>query len=234
MIDAVHIKVRRERVSSEAYYIVLGLKEDLKREILAIVNFPTESSANWQEVLKGLKTRGVKQVDLFVSDELKGLDSSINKEFKGSLHQKCVVHFQRNLSRKVKVSHRKEFSQELKRVFDPDIYDYKFSPQEAVNNLKTFIAKWSKLYPEMDKLSKREDLELLFTYLDYHPRVRRMIYSTNWIERFNKSIRRTTKIRDSLPSPNSALLLAGYVGMQMDVGCYKYSLPVPVDFFILS
>ena len=71
---------------------------------------------------------------------------------------------------------------------------------------------------------ERDDLELYFTYLKYDKSIRKMIYTTNWIERFNKSVRRTTKIRDSLPSPHSALMLIGYVAMEAESQTYNYPI----------
>ncbi len=90
-IDAIHIKVRRETVATEAFYILLGLKEDYTREVLGIVNIPQESASGWQEVLENIQNRGVKQVGLFVFDDLTGLGNVIGKIFSGSMQQKCPL-----------------------------------------------------------------------------------------------------------------------------------------------
>ena len=76
-IDAIHIKIRRETVSSEAFYILLGLKEDYTREVIGIVNIPSESATGWKEVLESIKGRGVKNIGLIISDNLTGLDTVV-------------------------------------------------------------------------------------------------------------------------------------------------------------
>lgn len=226
-IDALYLKVKRDTVGTEAFYIVLGLKEDFTREILAIINFPTESASGWKEVLTSIKSRGVEEVGLFVFDDLKSLDSSISQVFKESKQQKCILHFQRNLSKNVRIKDRVEFCGGLKKLFDPDVDKTLY---EAEYNLKKYLKNWEKKYPSIKSTIERKDLELLFTYLTYNKKIRRMIYTTNWIERFNKSVKRTTKIRNSLPNPKSALMLIGFVGMEFEEKSYKY----PINIFNLE
>lgn len=222
MIDAIHIKVKRDTVGTEAFYVVLGLNKNFKREILAVINQPTESASGWEEVLQNLKKRGVKKVGLFVSDDLAGLDTSIRKVFPDSDHQKCVLHLKRNLARKLRKSYRANFLSTLSQVFDPEAPFT--SIKSAVERLKRILRSQSDLYPSLNATIGRDDLELYFTYLKYDKSIRRMIYTTNWIERFNKSVRRTTKIRDSLPSPHSALMLIGYVAMEAETQTYNYPI----------
>jgi Transposase and inactivated derivatives len=66
-----------DQVSKEAYYTILGVKSDRSREVLAIVNFPTESATGWEEVFSGIKARGVEQVDWVVCDGLTGIENTI-------------------------------------------------------------------------------------------------------------------------------------------------------------
>lgn len=221
-IDAIYVNVRRDTVANEAFYIVLGLKEDQTREVLGIYNFPTESSSGWEEVLKRLQERGVKHVGLFVSDDLKGLDEAISRSFKSSKRQKCVLHFMKNLSKHIRVDERKAFCSDLKEVFNPDNPSYR--AEEALRKLKEMLDKWRKKYPSLNHTYQREDLELLFTYLNYDYRVRRMLYTTNWIERLNKSCRRTLKIRNALPTIQSAITLIASVCMEMEEKVYKYPI----------
>lgn len=221
-IDAVHVKVRRDTVATEAFYIVLGVKEDHTREVLGILNFPNESATGWQEVLEGLKQRGMRTADLFVSDDLTGLDTSIGKCFKHSRHQKCIIHFQRGLSKNIRVKDREAFCNDVKEVFNPD--EPKYTSTQALTNLLNVLNKWKKRYPSLNRTMERNDLALLFTYLGYDYRIRRMIYTTNWIERLNKSMRRTLKIRNALPSVEAAYTLMGYVAMEMGEKTYRYPI----------
>lgn len=221
-IDAIHIKVRRDRVATEAFYVLLGLKEDLTREVLSIVNIPQESATGWEEVLLGIKERGVGRVGLFVFDDLTGLDTVIGKVFSDSMHQKCILHFQRNLIKHIRVADRKLFAKELSSVFDPD--NPKYTARQAISRLKEVLDKWSKNYPKLQVTSNRTDLDSIFTYLRFDYRIRRMIYTTNWIERLNKSFRRTLNMRNSLPTPNAAITLLGFVAMEMGEKTYSYPI----------
>lgn len=221
-IDAIHVKVRRDRVATEAFYVLLGLKEDLTREVLSIVNIPQESASGWEEVLSSIKERGVGQVGLFVFDDLTGLDTVIGKVFASSMQQKCVLHFQRNLNKHIRVTDRKEFAKELSSVFDPD--NTQHTSDLAVVQLKEVLNQWSKRYPKLKATMERTDLDTIFTYLQFDYRVRRMIYTTNWIERLNKSFRRTLNMRNALPTPDAAITLLGFVAMEMGEKTYSYSI----------
>ena len=219
-IDAIHIKVRRDRVATEAFYTMLGLKEDLTREVLGIVNIPQESATGWREVLEGIKERGVADVGLFVFDGLTGLDTAVGQVFAHSKQQQCILHFQRNLNKDIRTSHRESFAAELKEIFNPDNASY--NETQARVRLHDFVEKWKKYYRKLNNLDMRT--HNLFTYLSYDYRVRRMLYTTNWIERLNKSFRRTLKMRNALPNPESAITLLGFTAMEMEEGTYSYPI----------
>lgn len=219
-IDAVHCKVRRDQVQTEAFYIVLGLREDFTREVLSIINFPTESANGWQEVLEKLRQRGLQQVTLFVSDDLQNLDESISLVFPQSLQQKCTLHLQRNLTKRIRPVDREGFCQEMKNIFASDKADY--TPEQGEEKLKQFLLKWAEKYPALKNTANRYDLGLYFTYLSFDVRVRKMIYTTNWIERLNKAFKRTLKVRNALPSVEAVITLLGYTAMEMQDKTYKY------------
>ena len=90
-IDAIFVKVRRDTVQSEAFYVLLGVKEDLTREVLGIYNYPTESATNWVDIAKDIQKRGVKNVNLFVSDGLTGIEDALKKVFPTTPLQPCIV-----------------------------------------------------------------------------------------------------------------------------------------------
>jgi transposase-like protein len=87
-----------------------------------------------------------------------------------------------------------------------------------------FAEKWRKKYRHIGNLVYNEMNELYFTYTKYHPKIRRMIYTTNWIERLNKEFRRTFKIRNSMPNFESALTLLSKVAMDKEDGYMKYPI----------
>lgn len=76
-IDAIQVKVRRDKVTCEAFYVLLGLKEDFSRVVLGRINIPQESASVQEEVLFDLQKRGVQQVGLFVFDGLSGLEAIV-------------------------------------------------------------------------------------------------------------------------------------------------------------
>lgn len=222
-IDATYISTRRvDSVSKEAYYIALGVKKDMSREIIGIYNQPTESASNWQDMFIDLKKRGLKRCDLMVSDNLSGINSVIEQEFKNIKIQQCVLHLKRNVLKQVLVKHRKAIADDLKLVFLMD--DEQDTLPKAHIRAKEFSDKWSKYYPHISKFGDEFHMQYYFTYLKFQPKIWRMIYTTNWIERFNKDIKRTTKIRNSMPSPDAVLTLISKVAL--DKNTLHYSYPI--------
>jgi len=221
-IDAIHVKVRREHVSSEAFYVVMGLTETMQREVLAIASIPSESARGWKKLLKQLKERGLKQAELIVADGLPGLDDTIHQAFPKARHQKCVTHFKRNLLCYVKADHKDQVAQDLRDVFMTGQKAY--TRQQARQQLGTFIQQWGEYYNHIRKLAERGDLHYYFTYLDFDCRIQSMIYTTNWIERLNKSFRRTLKIRGALPNSEAALLLLSKVAVDKEEGKFQYPI----------
>lgn len=221
-IDAIHTKVRREHVSSEAFYVVLGVTETMQREVLAIESIPTESAEGWRGLLRGLTERGLAQTELVVADGLPGLDRAIHQIFPQARHQRCVTHFKRNILTKVKASHKQAVADELKKIFRTGQDAY--TRQQALQRIDGMVDRWGKHYPHIAKLRQREDLHYYLTYLDFHPQVQSMLYTTNWIERLNRSFRRTLKIRAALPSSQAALLLLSKVAVDQESGKFDYPI----------
>ncbi|KJJ84084.1 Transposase, mutator type, partial [Candidatus Omnitrophus magneticus] len=91
-----------------------------------------------------------------------------------------------------------------------------------IKETETFVEKWSKKYPSMNRMFDKEISEKLFAFLEFPWQIRRMLYTTNWIENLNDSIKRTTKIRRSFPTEDSALNLVSYACMEREEKRYKY------------
>lgn len=222
LIDAIHKKVRRGHVSSEAFYVVMGLTEQMQREVLAITNLPSESPAGWSELLESLKDRGLTMTDLVIADGLPGLDQVIHKAFPGARHQKCVTHFKRNIQTKVKASDKDAVAEDLREVFLTGQRNYTRS--QALGKFNEFATRWGKKYRSIKRLANDENIEYYFTYLEFDPRIQSMIYTTNWIERLNKKFRRSLKIRNALPSVESALLLLAKMAIDTEERTYQYPI----------
>jgi len=222
MIDATYISTRRvDHVSKEAYYTILGVKADRTREVLAIVNIPTESAAGWQEVFLSLSKRGVKEIGLCVSDSLTSIENAIWSQYPDTEVQLCTIHVCRSVQKYVKPIHKREVADDLKKVFvTGDRYD---TPEEGFKRWVEFCVKWGKYYNSIKNMATNPRSRYYFTYLGYDYRVQNMIYSTNWIERLNRDYKRTTRMRGALPSPDATLLLLGYVAMNKKA--YDYKIP---------
>lgn len=221
-IDATFIATRRgDSVSKEAYYTILGVKEDRTREVLAIVNLPTESATGWREAFAALRGRGVVEVGLVVSDGLAAIEDAVASVWRGVSHQLCAIHMQRGILSKVKPVDKGAVAEELKQVFITG------NAQDSVSagwqRFTDFCARWQKKYPSIGRMAGVERNQLYFTYLQYDYRVRAMLYSTNWIERLNRDYKRTTRMRGALPDSDATILLLGYVARSRTA--YQRKLP---------
>lgn len=222
-IDGLYVKVKRDgKYRNECFYIILGLREDYTREIISIVNFPSESATSWDITFESLKQRGVKSVGIIVSDGLNGIEKSITKNFSNTPHQKCTVHLTRNLMTFVRKEDKKELADDIREVLSPDRIDY--TSDEAIRKLLEIADKWETKYKSLRNYIYKIEAEPYFTYLDYSVHIRRMIYTTNWIERFNKSCRRTLKVRGAFPNEESVLALITSTAIEKTSKHYAYPI----------
>ncbi|PTX16258.1 Transposase (or an inactivated derivative) [Halanaerobium congolense] len=196
-IDALSIKIRREHVGNESAYIIIGINEEGYREILDFYIGVTESATLWEEVLMNLKSRGVEQVLLGVMDGLPGLTDAFLKVYPKADVQRCVVHKVRNTLHKVKKKHTDEIVTDLKKIYKAPSREY---AEQALNDLSL---KWDKIYPHLAQ-SWFEDKDELFAFYKYPDSIQKSIYTTNWIERANKEIRKRLKTMNSLPNEKAA------------------------------
>lgn len=219
-IDATYVPTRRgDSVSNEAYYIILGVKEDRTRDVISIFNAPTESADNWGDIFDNIKERGVKTVDLVVCDGLSGIENSISKAFPSADIQLCTVHLKRNIINKVKPRDKKEIAADLQKIFRPD--QDNATCESAHADFISFIDKWIKEYPGL-KRYKHHRYMFYFTYFKYEREIRGMIYTTNWIERLNRDFKRVLRMRGAMPNFDSVILLLGNVSMNREV--FKYPI----------
>ncbi|UZO79182.1 IS256 family transposase [Aquimarina sp. ERC-38] len=221
-IDGLQVKVRRNgKYQNECYYIILALKEDYTREVIAIETLPNESATGWRLVLQGLKERGLQTVGLVASDNLSGITSAVASVWKATPHQLCCVHLQRNLQARVRHQDKAELAKDLREVLSPGVVGH--TREKAMKKIGQIKIKW-KDYPKLTSHIDKVPWEDYLTYLDFDHRVQRMLYTTNWIERFNRSARRTLKVRSGLPSEESVLTLITSVAIEK--GNKKYAYPI--------
>lgn len=220
-IDATYWHTRRADtgVSNEAYYTILAVKQDRTREVIGIVNHPTEGASNWESAFISLKERGLEHVQLVVCDGLSGIENVIQKVFPEANIQLCTVHLTRNILAKVKPKDKQQVAKEVKEVFNPENATDK--PINGINRLHDFVDRWAKTYPSL-KIYKQSRAHFYFNYLNYELPIRRMIYTTNWIERLNRNYKRTLRMRSAMPSPESVLFLIGSTAMNRK----EYNYPI--------
>ena len=203
-IDAVHFSVRDDGVIRKlAAYVVLGINEDGKKEVLTIVIGENESSKYWLSVLNSLKNRGVQDILILCSDGLTGMKDAIATAFPMTEQQRCIVHMVRNTLKYVANKDMKAFAKDLKTIYT--------SPDEknALKQLETVTEKWEPLYPHAMNRWK-ENWDAISPIFKFSKDVRTAFYTTNAIESLNASYRRLNRQRSVFAS-SQALLKALYL-----------------------
>lgn len=202
--DCIFITVRRgDSYEKEAVYIAYGVTGRNTRELLALEISPTESTTTWKKIFYSLKRRGVENVSLIIADGITGMEEAVMEAWQKTKLQKCVVHKMRNILNDIRPKDKAAVADDLKHVFDN--FDASATKIEAYKKVDFFISRWELKYSTIGRHFNKKTLEYYFTYIDYPPEVRRMIYTTNSIENINKHIRKGTKNKLSFESPERLL-----------------------------
>ena len=197
-MDGIVIKIREDKkVINKCVYIVIGLKPDGRKEVLGFWIEKTESAAFWMSVLTDLKARGVEDILIACTDNLKGFTQAIKAVFPESVTQLCIVHQIRNSCKFVVWKDRNQFSKDLKMVYTA------INKQTALEELEKFSLKWKGKY-KYAITSWEENWDNLSNYFEYPLELRKIIYTTNTIENLNRGIRKYTKTKTQFPNENAA------------------------------
>jgi putative transposase len=217
MLDALHIKVREDgSVVKKAVYIAIGTDMDGRKDVLGIWLDATEGAKYWLGVLNGLKNRGVEDILIASVDGLKGFVEAIGVAFPNTEVQRCIIHQIRASTRYVSYKDIKAFIADLRPVYKAA------TEKDALGALEEFENKWSKKYAIGVK-SWRENWNELSTMFKYSPEIRKMIYTTNAIENFNRQLRKTTKTKSAFVSDDAALKLLYLTTMNV---IEKWTMPL--------
>ena len=198
-MDAIHYPVRSEgRIVKRAVYIALGINMNGKKDVLGMYVGENESAKFWLSIMNGLKNRGVSDILIACVDGLNGFPQAIEAVYPNTEIQQCIIHQIRNATKFVSYKDIKKLMSDLKRVYA--------APTEeiALNELELFKDKWDSKYPKIYK-SWHDNWATLSTYFKYPEAVRRLIYTTNAIEGFNRQLRKVTKSKTVFPSDDSLL-----------------------------
>ena len=198
-LDAIHYHVRSEgHVVKKAVYIALGIDMEGHRDVLGMYVGENESAKFWLTILNSLKNRGVEDILIACVDGLSGFPQAIEAAYPETEVQQCIVHQIRNSTRYTSYKDLKKLMTDLKCVYAAQ------SEELALEALESFKAKWNDKYPKIYK-SWHDHWPLLSTYFKYPEPVRRLIYTTNSIEAFNRQLRKVTKNKGVFPSDESLL-----------------------------
>jgi putative transposase len=209
-VDACYEKVRvSHRILSQGVLVVSGVRRtDGMREVLAVEVADTESEATYQQLFRSLKRRGLEGVELVVSDDHEGLKAAVSRHFQGASHQRCQVHYMRNLLGMVGHAKRKELGADLRAIFAAP------AREQALHIASSAAEKWREEGHEKVAAHIEEHVEECLTCLAFPESHRRRIRTTNGLERLNQEIKRRTRVVRIFPNRESCLRLVTALAME--------------------
>ena len=196
-LDAIHYHVRSEgQIVKKAVYIAIGIDLDGHKDVLGMWVGENESAKFWATVLNSLKNRGVEDIFIACTDNLTGFSAAIEAVYPKTEIQNCIIHQLRNSSKYVSYKDLKALMADLKAVYAA------VDEPAALAALDTFAEHWDKKYPKISQ-SWRNNWANLSTYFKFPQALRRLIYTTNTIEGFNRQLRKVTKSKSVFPTDDS-------------------------------
>ena len=200
-LDAMHYKVRIEgKVESRALYNILGINSSGMKEVLGMYVSESEGANFWLQVLSDLNNRGLSDILIACTDNLKGFSEAISSVFPKAEIQSCIVHQIRNSLKYVASKNQKEFLKDLKLVYKADTQEI------AEMELENLAQKWEQKYPIVIN-SWKQNWDKLSTYFQYTPAIRKLIYTTNAVEGYHRQVRKVTKTKGAFSSDMALLKL---------------------------
>lgn len=200
--DALRVKIREEGlVRNKAIYLALGVLPDGTRDILGIWIENTEGAKFWMKVFNDLKTRGVEDVLIAVTDGLKGMPEALSAVFPETTLQTCIVHLIRNSLDYAAWDKRRALAAALKPIYQA------INAQAAEQALDAFEnGPWGKQYPTVVAAWRRA-WDRVIPFFVFPPAIRKVIYTTNAIESINAQLRKIIKTRGHFPNDDAATKL---------------------------
>jgi putative transposase len=232
ILDGTVVRVRLDRkATSISLLVVLGVRADGQKALLAIKSMGGESAEAWRTVLDNLIRRGLRRPEFLIVDGASGLDKAIAAIWDGVPVQRCTVHKHRNL-----LAHAPErLHDEITADYNDMIYAA--TRAEIETRRKAFIRKW-RLKHRAVADSLEEAGERLFAFTRLPPSQWRSVRTTNAIERLHEEFKRRIKTQTVLPSADTAamlfwaLLASGQINMRKVDGWQTLATPPiaqPID-----
>lgn len=208
-LDAIHYHVRSEgHIVKKAVYIAIGIDLDGHKDVLGMWVGENESAKYWATVLNSLRNRGIEDIFIACTDNLCGFSTAIEAVFPKTEIQNCIIHQIRNSSKYVSDKDLKALMADLKAVYAA------IDEDAALMALDAFSEHWDKKYPTISQ-SWRANWANLSTYFKFPQKLRRLIYTNNAIEGFNRQLRKVTKAKSVFPTDESLFKML-YLAM-MDI-----------------
>ena len=206
--DALYLKVRQNnRIVSLATVMAIGICETGERRVLGLATGASESEAFWSEFVRSLVGRGLKGVQLVISDSHEGLKTALSKVLSGATWQRCRVHFMRNLLAHMPQRDKSLVAALVRMVFAQP--NRRVAGQQLAETVRLMETRWPKA---AELLAAAEDDVL--AYMAFPPEHWSRIYSTNPLERLNREIKRRTDVVGVFPDEASVVRLVGAVLME--------------------
>jgi putative transposase len=197
--DALRVKIREDGVvRNKAIYLALGVQADGARDILGLWIENTEGAKFWMKVFNDLKTRGVGDILIAVTDGLKGMGEALGAVFPATTLQTCIVHLIRNSLDYASWKDRKALAAAIRPIYSA------VSAEAAEAALDAFEqGPWGRKFPTVVAAWRRA-WDRVIPFFAFPPEVRRVIYTTNAIESVNAQVRKIIKTRGHFPSDDAA------------------------------
>jgi len=197
--DAIRVKMREDNVvRNKAVYLALGVRRDGTREILGLWIETTEGAKFWMKVFNDLKTRGVNDILIAVTDGLSGMPAALEAVFPRTTLQTCIVHLIRNSLDFASWKDRKPLAQALRPIYAAA------SAEAAEAALNAFAeGEWGRKFPTVVAAWRRAWVQVI-PFFAFPPAIRRVIYTTNAIESVNAQVRKIIKTRGHFPTDDAA------------------------------
>lgn len=201
ILDGTVVRVRLDRrATAISLLVVIGVREDGQKVLLAVRNMGGETTAAWRALLDDLVARGLREPGLLIVDGASGLEAALAALWPDVPTQRCTVHKHRNL-----------LAHAPKRLYDEVSADYTDmiyaeTAEQIAARRKVFLAKWRLKCPAVAD-SLEEAGERLFTFTRLPPDQWRSARTTNAIERLHEEFKRRIKTQTVLPSAETAAML---------------------------
>ena len=197
--DALRVKIREDNVvRNKAVYLALGVRRDGTREILGLWIETTEGAKFWMKVFNDLRTRGVLDIPIAVTDGLSGMPTALEAVFPQTTLQTCIVHLIRNSLDYASWKDRKRLAAALRPIYAAA------SAEAAEAALDAFEdGEWGRKFPTVVAAWRRAWAQVI-PFFTFPPEIRRVIYTTNAIESVNARLRKIIKTRGHFPTDDAA------------------------------